>query len=630
MEELTILLLKKMKENPPYSVDSIISGVCVCFSVYLGIELPPAEIITPEFLKYNAMTAISKRDYPKQLSVAFESLCKFIANDNLLKELRYVINDDVDKQKLKNIIETLVQIELQRLLKRENGTPSQLNKLCMEILKPVNGSFYDGVAGVGSTVISAHLYAKNHNGNLKIFTQEIDILCHALLIIRAFLYDLEVNQIHCGDTLTEPKNILNDKKLKTFDFSVFFPPLGLTYKEINYRLYKDPYNRFFLGFPPTFNADWLFVQHQFSSLNDNGKGIIALPTGALFNAATAKMREEAIRAGIVECIITLPSGMLPYTTIPLNLMVISRTKRINSQILMIQTENLFTDVKNTRFKDASKLTSPIIERICEIYIKGEKEGQTEDGISTLVSVEDFYRNDYVLLPSRYVGNEIIETEYGHFTVKNPNPDSENWIELKRVVSTFYRGINVSSYAKIDKNGEYRIINLVDVKNGELQRNQLLRYNLKKNVNIKKYSIEKGDLLISCKGNAIKICVVLCDTERVLLSINFIGIRVNKAKFNPYFVKYYLESPVGQVFLRNKQVGTTIITLTTRDLENILLPKLSLEEQEQYVNQLRTIEKEIQNERKILYTQSKQAKLNFYHSIGLGKIMKMEEEKNDVD
>jgi len=613
MKDVNDHLLETMKAYPPYTINSLISGLCACFSAYLGIERYPKELITSEFLCYAVLAEISKKQYPSQLAKAFETLCNFISNDNLLRELCHTIKDSAFSSDLKDLFETLVTGELLRLLKSEMGTPPQLNKLCIKLLNPINGTFYDGVAGIGSTAIDAFLFTQDKGGKLDICTQEINSLGHAVSVLRAFLHKIKSHSMYCGDTLTEPMTI-KCGSLQTFDFSIMFPPFGLSWKNDVHQIYRDIYNRFAFGFPPTSSADWLFVQHQYASLRENGKGIIALPSGALFNAATSRIRKEVICAGIVECIITLPPGMVPYTGIPISLMVISKTKKADAQVLMIQAEGLFKDTPSARLKDASILDGFNINSICEIY----RERTQISGASTLVDISTLEKNDWVLLPSRYTGSGIIETEYGRLMIDYPIGD--NWLPLRRVGS-FYRGINVAPHSVADEEGPFKIINLADVKNGEINPGHLARYRLTGGANIQKYEALPGDVLVSCKGVAIKICVVPPHAENILLSINFIGIRVNRSIFNPLFIKYYLESPAGQVLLQAKQVGTSITTLSTRDLEEIPLPHLSLEKQNQYVQKLVDIEHQIHSEMERLYTQSKEAKWKFYQEIGLGEIMK---------
>jgi len=576
---------------------------------------------TTSSLGNNAISHLSNKGYPEYLSKAFMALCKYMASDKLLQEIHSVIKDNENKDILKNTIEQLLRIELPKLLSPEASTPSQLNQLCLAILKPTCGTFYDGTSGISNTIVDACLYAQNNNGKLQIRTQEINALYHALSIVRAFINDIDGYLMHCGDTLTSPETKSTDYMLQKFDYSIMFPPLGLSWKNIAEQVYSNQYGRFPFGFPPTSSADWLFIQHQYASLNKGGRGIIAVTSGALFNEATSKIRKAFISAGIIEGIVTLPSGMLSHTNIPISLMIISNIKKADAEMIMVHAENLFTETPSVRLKDVCSLDSYKIEHICNIL----QNKQQISSISRVVDIETLEDNDWILLPKRYVYDSVVETEYGKLTIKQSY--DKNWTQLGNIGS-FYRGINVAPSTIADENGQYGIINLIDIQNGELNLDKLSRYNLTTKVNPQKYQVIPGDILVSCKGLAVKICVVPHHFEPTLLSINFIGIHVNQSKFDPYFVKYYLESPVGQVFLRNKQVGTSIITLTTRDLEKILLPNLPLDEQRQHVQRLTDTEYMVRLEMERLYTQSRQAKWNFYQEIGLGEIMESGEEKDN--
>ena len=620
MDQQAATLKKIMKTHPPYSINSIVTGVCVCFSVYIGLRIGFANKISAAFLESKATAAILEKSNSEKLVTAYETLCRFIVNDDLLTELYSVVIAVPDKLVLKDILESLIQNELLDHIGAESGTPSQLNQLCITLLNPVIGSFYDGTAGIGSTAIEAYVYAKDNGGKLEICTQEIDILCHALTVLRAFLYGVNSHQMHSGDVLIDPKHKLNEK-LKTFDYSAMFPPLGLSWKDLYHQVIWDSHNRYMPNLPPTSSGDWLFVQHQLSILKENGKGIIALPTGALFNVATGGIRGVIIRSGFIECVITLPSGMLPYTNIPISLVIVSGTEKSDSRVLMIQAEGLFKNKRSLRVKGACGLDSQIIKEICGLYKKKEQRA----GVSSYVDINIFEANDWILLPSRYIRSDVAETEYGKIVIENPAGD--NWARL-RDIGMFYRGLNVAPNTEINENGAYKIINLADVQNGEIRIDNLARYELKQNVNVQKYEVCQGDILISCKGTVIKICVVPPDCEQTLMSGNFIGISINQYEHNPYFVKYYLESPAGQFFLQSKQVGTSITTLTARDLEDIPIPILPIEMQNQYASELVDIETDIKNEIILLHNKSKQAKWEFYQKVGLNEIMKKGDSTDD--
>ena len=80
------------------------------------------------------------------------------------------------------------------------------------------------------------------------------------------------------------------------------------------------------------------------------------------------------------------------------------------------------------------------------------------------------------------------------------------------------GMNNSKFTKLDENGELQIIKLSDVQNNILQKNTIENYRLidKSIQTIRKYKVEQTDILISCKGPAIKICMVLKIEDNIYL------------------------------------------------------------------------------------------------------------------
>jgi len=351
-------------------------------------------------------------------------------------------------------------------------------------------------------------------------------------------------------------------------------------------------------------------------LKDSGRGIIALPTGALFNAVTSDLRKRIVQSGFVECIITLPAGMLSYTAVPISLVIINKNKREESSIQMILTDELFENVSFSRKNLIGGADETIIEKIVKMYHQRESLA----GASQFISYEMLAANDWILLPSRYIHTQRLKTEHGTVIVESQEP--ENWIELKDT-GGFYRGITASSFVQAEDEGNYKMINYADIRNGEIQIESLGRYRLKKEFNVGKYLVAPNDIVISCKGSAIKIAIIPEHTEYILLSNNFIGLRLDPERFDAQFVKCYLESPVGQLLIQRRQVGTTITTLNIRDLEQIALPQLSLQEQKIHTKKLIQAENDIQNKMNYLHTQARQVKWDFYQEIGLGKIMKKE-------
>ena len=597
-------------------LNTIITALCVCLTACFDMEIIEEKLTASNFEK-KAKAHLKRCNKDEELQEAFKLLCKYIVDDDVLNLLYYklTIEDKRSRKEYQEIIENLITIEFVNL-EPESGTPVFFNNLCIALLQPSMGTFYDGTAGIASTAIKAHLYAQTNSGEVTCDIQEINVLYCAIATIRKYTLKIEKLNIYCGDTLTSPYTKKDNITLNKYDYSIMFPPLGMSWKNSIWEIEGDQFERFSMGLPSTASADWLFVQHQITSLTETGKGIIALPTGALFNAHGSQVRKKIIQLGLIECIITLPAGLLPYTATPISLLIINKNRKENSSVQMILTDTLFKDIPFSRKNFIMEQDKDITLKIVQMYEQKENIA----GVSQFISHKLLEENDWILLPSRYVYTKKLETEHG--TVIIEPQKAENWLKLKDI-GYFYRGITVSSFANLKENGKFEIINYADIHDGEIRSESLGRYNLEEGVKVQKYLVKPNDMIISCKGSAIKIALIPEHTGDILLSNNFIGLRINLENFDAQFIEYYLKSPVGQLLIQKKQVGTTITTLNIRDLGEIEIPQLSLEEQKIYTEKLIQTEKEIQEKMNYLHTQASQAKWEFYQEIGLGKIMRKE-------
>lgn len=99
----------------------------------------------------------------------------------------------------------------------ESITPISINKLAISILNPIEGSFYDGVAGYGGGLMEAQQNSWKQNSSLKLYGQEINGKSWAISKIRLFISGDEENQILKGDVLNQP-GFIEKNELRKFDF----------------------------------------------------------------------------------------------------------------------------------------------------------------------------------------------------------------------------------------------------------------------------------------------------------------------------------------------------------------------------------------------------------------------------
>ena len=218
----------------------------------------------------------------------------------------------------------------------KHSTPNWLNKLSVSILNPINGSFYDGACGLGNTAFYSYSNCLKHGVNLKIQTQEINILISNVFILRAFLQDVKINQHICEDILYD--STISDK-VEKFDYSIMFPPLGISNNSVS--LYPKEVQRYFPNIDVSkITQEWCFALTQVAMLNENGTGLICVSNAALFNASGKDVRRALIKMNIIEAIIAFPSNSLSHTAVPVNFILFNKNRKSDSKILMLNAEAL--------------------------------------------------------------------------------------------------------------------------------------------------------------------------------------------------------------------------------------------------------------------------------------------------
>lgn len=193
--------------------------------------------------------------------------------------------------------------------------------------------------------------------------------------------------------------------------------------------------------------------------------------------------------------------------------------------------------------------------------------------------------------------------------------------LKDLSEDIYRGMNVSSKSIEEGDGNYRLIKLSDVQEGQLRLEQLTRVSLERKSHIEKYLVETGDVIISNRGHSIKIAVVPEHEGDIILSHNFIGIRASN-RLDPYYLKAFLESPLGMYYLTKNQVGTNILTINPKDLKDIPIKLLEINEQQELGQSFLRVEQEYIEKIKQAESERTDQILKLYGKMGIRNSFEM--------
>lgn len=160
------------------------------------------------------------------------------------------------------------------------------------------------------------------------------------------------------------------------------------------------------------------------------------------------------------------------------------------------------------------------------------------------------------------------------------------VRLKSVAEVF-RGKSILK--KDTSPGRIAVLNISDIDQGEIDYSHLDTID-EEEEKVKRYELLAGDVVLSCRGTAIKSAVFACQPRTVIASANLIVVRPG-AEVRAEYIKIFLESPLGLALIKSFQRGTTIMNINHSDIMEMEIPLLSLHEQQiiidNYLSELST-------------------------------------------
>lgn len=484
-------------------------------------------------------------------------------------------------------------------------TAKCVNELAVKLVNPKEGTFYDGTFGVGGRAIEAYRYVESNGKTLQVYGQEINLNAYRVACIRLFVNGINPEGLKQESVLQSPLLYEEDKTIMKFDNIIMQPPFGIQWKEEEKHILKDNHARFIYGTPSVSSADWLFISSALKALSGKGKAAIITTLGALFRTgAEENLRKKLLGFDYIEAIIELPAGLFNNTGIPCAIIVfnMSKEEKMKYKIQFINADTLYENVRRGK----KILTQEHINHIADIYRSKQEVAE----ISRVVELEQIENAN--LSPSRYVVKTVFESSV--CGTVNIHLEKLNANKTLGQIGDFYRGINVTSKNVQDPQGNYKIINLADIKNGVVDIEALPTYNIDNNARVESYRVEAGDIIISNKGPT-KICIIPEHTGNVLISQNFIGIRVN-ALYSPDYIKAFLESPVGEYLIDSRKTGTAVAMINLKDLKEIPLVAESLEYQQKIMTQYAEEEIALQKQLEELYLKKDILTMKLYDKMGI--------------
>lgn len=153
------------------------------------------------------------------------------------------------------------------------------------------------------------------------------------------------------------------------------------------------------------------------------------------------------------------------------------------------------------------------------------------------------------------------------------------VKLKDIAEVF-RGKSILK--KDTALGNISVLNISNIENGEIDYRDMDTIDEEER-KVKRYELNDGDVVLSCRGTAIKSAVFAAQDKIIIASANLIVIRP-KEKVKGEFIKIFFESPLGLAMIKSFQRGTTIMNINYADIMEMEIPLLPKNKQQEMVNQ----------------------------------------------
>lgn len=301
------------------------------------------------------------------------------------------VTSTFDRSRLSSLADALLHQGAEMIGRRggEYFTPPSVRKLVVALAEPT-GVLYNPATGIGQLVVDA----AHQRAVTAIYGQEINRRSWAMAQLNLAIHGVDAD-IAIGDVFTEDR--FPDLRA---DRVVAVPPWMQKLTAAD-RLMGDP--RWVYGEPGPNDGNAAWIQHCLHHLADDGRAVLVMPNGALFESGRAgRIRQRLVKAGLLDAVFSLPPGLFPWTSLSCSVLVFAKGRPTTdgkpAPVLMVDVSG----ADAPRPRRSAELSDALIDELVSLYRDWTAGRLPASRSAAIAHFDELALNDFVIDPGRYL------------------------------------------------------------------------------------------------------------------------------------------------------------------------------------------------------------------------------------
>ncbi|HMS40010.1 MAG TPA: N-6 DNA methylase [Pyrinomonadaceae bacterium] len=492
----------------------------------------------PEAISLNSEKPISNKSFDELLTdLKAGNLHSFITSSD---DLKYTVDHKKLSEKgFSDLAKLTISSSIDDIL-RDLKTPKELYRILVSFCEPQQKSKIEiPYAGIGSILIELKKAYPNHN---------LVTFCNTENSFAELLFQANLVANDCNTNLIISSDFLEDAEDYHYENSVDIAISVLPFKKqidnrnLSSNFFKDSFN--------IANSQYASVELMLSTVNNNGKVIVAISDSFLFSKQGVKFRKNLLTNDWVESVISLPKDILrPYSSIKSSIIVLNKAKYQKGFVIFDGSEDKFEKTK--------------------------------------VSIEEIFSNDLDLRASRYALKESQELK----SILSKYPQNE----VKKINDLIDSSISGHNYSPKNRIVENSAETLPYVRVADLARNEI-EFDLDVSKIGREISAEKARkrtiidfsaVLISKIAPKLKPTYFNFTGQPIVIGSDVVALKVKEDVNVEYFLTQ-LYSQLVKIQVEMMSSGNMINRISIQDFLNIQIILPPLEEQQREILEMRGV------------------------------------------